>query len=145
MVTPAPPKNLRNSLRVIELAVNFFPNQLGEPTGQQRKEQADGNSHRHNFRPEKGNLPHDNTLEAEKRPGRQIRNQGSHSHPDFEKKRRDNRKVSHWSMDLLKMTRKFCRGAIDEFQAAIETVNTERRFFKEKAVARSAACRAATA
>jgi hypothetical protein len=29
------------------------------------------------------------------------------------------------------MTRKFCRGAIDEFQAAIETVNTESGFFKE--------------
>jgi hypothetical protein len=34
------------------------------------------------------------------------------------------------SMDLLKMTRKFGRNAIDAFQAAIETVNTESEFFK---------------
>jgi hypothetical protein len=40
------------------------------------------------------------------------------------------------------MTRKFCRSAIDESQAAIGTVNTESGFFKERAVA--AACLTAT-
>lgn len=43
-------------------------------------------------------------------------------------------------MDLLKMTRKFCRGAIDEFQAAIGTVNIESGFFKERAVVLRGEC-----
>jgi len=73
---PALPKSRKNSLRVMAgLDLELSPNDLAEPTGQEWKEKTHGKSDRHDFGPEKQNLPHNDALQSEKRPCGKIRNQ----------------------------------------------------------------------